>query len=391
MDNIYICNMINRIIEKKLLKTVNNFPVTGIIGPRQVGKTTLAKLLSKRIEKETIYIDLENPRDKIRLSDPNLFFEANMNKCIILDEIQLMPSLFSILRSMVDMNRVSSRFIVLGSASPVLIRETFQTLAGRIAYIELSGFNIIEISNRNQNRLWMRGGFPDAYLAMDDDIWVQWLDNFISTYIERDLPMLGLVVSPNILRNLWIMIAHTHGNVVNYSNISRSLELSSTTIKKYLDFLENAFLIRQLQPFHSNIKKRIVKSPKLFVRDTGILHNLLNITSRIELDGNPMKGNSFEGFAIEQILQLTNTSYQPYFYRTHNGAECDLVLTKSSKPHFAIEIKYSSAPQLTKGNIISFDDIGAKYNFVITPDSEEYLIKKDITVCSLDAFLRKYI
>ncbi len=226
--------MINRIIEKKLLKTVTNFPVTGIIGPRQIGKTTLAKLLINQIEKETIYIDLENPRDKIRLSDPNLFFEANMDKCIILDEIQTMPGLFSILRSMVDMSRVPSRFIVLGSASPILIRETSQTLAGRIAYIELSGFNIIEVPSTEQNKLWLRGGFPDAFLAIDDEIWVQWLDNFISTYIERDLPMLGLVVSPNILRNLWMMIAHTHGNVVNYSNISRSLELSSTTIKKSL-------------------------------------------------------------------------------------------------------------------------------------------------------------
>ena len=383
--------MINRIIEKKLLKTVTNFPVTGIIGPRQIGKTTLAKLLSNQMEKETIYIDLENPRDKIRLSDPNLFFEANIDKCIILDEIQTMPGLFSILRSMVDINRVSSRFIVLGSASPILIRETSQTLAGRIAYIELSGFNLTEIHSDEQNKLWLRGGFPDAFLAIDDEIWIQWLDNFISTYIERDLPMLGLDVNPSILRNLWMMVAHTHGNVVNYSNISRSLELSSTTIKKYLDFLENAFLIRQLQPFHSNIKKRIVKSPKLFVRDTGMLHNLLNINSFFELGGNPMKGNSFEGFVIEQILQLLSTNYQPYFYRTHNGAECDLVLTKSSKPFFAIEIKYSSTPQLTKGNIISFDDIGAKYNFVITPDSEEYFIRKDITVCSLEIFLTKHI
>jgi len=391
MDNLYICNMINRIIENKLLKTVNNFPVTGIIGPRQIGKTTLAKLLSNQIEKETIYIDLENPRDKIRLSDPNLFFEANIDKCIILDEIQTMPGLFSILRSMVDINRVSSRFIVLGSASPILIRETSQTLAGRIAYIELSGFNLTEIHSDEQNKLWLRGGFPDAFLAIDDEIWIQWLDNFISTYIERDLPMLGLDINPSILRNLWMMVAHTHGNVVNYSNISRSLELSSTTIKKYLDFLENAFLIRQLKPFHSNIKKRIVKSPKLFVRDTGMLHNLLNINSFFELGGNPMKGNSFEGFVIEQILQLLSTNYQPYFYRTHNGAECDLVLTKSSKPFFAIEIKYSSTPQLTKGNIISFDDIGAKYNFVITPDSEEYFIRKDITVCSLEIFLTKHI
>jgi len=383
--------MIDRKIKTKLLKTINSFPVTGIIGPRQVGKTTLAKHISTFLSKETLYIDLENPRDNIRLSDPNLFFEANLNKCVILDELQLMPELFSILRPMIDLNRTASRYIILGSASPLLIRESAQTLAGRIAYIELSGFNLTEIGEKHRNKLWLRGGFPDAYLAQDDDIWFQWLENYIKTYIERDLPMLGLNISRSIIRNLWIMVAHMHGNVVNYSNIARSLELSSTTIKKYLDFLENAFLIRQLQPFHKNIKKRLVKAPKLFIRDTGVLHNLLNITSAFDLEGNPIKGNSFEGFVIEQILQLANSLYQPFFYRTQHGAECDLILTKSLKPVFAIEIKYSSAPQLTKGNRIAFDDIGAKYNFIITPDSDDYLLHKNIRVCSLYIFLSKYL
>ncbi len=383
--------MVNRKIENKLVKTIGNFPVTGIIGPRQVGKTTLAKKISKIIEKETVYIDLENPRDKIRLSDPNLFFEQNIDKCVILDEIQTMPELFSILRSMVDLSRVPARYILLGSASPLLIHESSQSLAGRIAYIDLAGFNITEFDNEIQNKLWFRGGFPDAFLAADNEIWLQWLDNFIKTYIERDLPMLGLNIGVGTLRNLWMMIAHSHGNVINYSNISRALELTSTTIKKYLDFLENAFLIRQLQPFYSNAKKRIVKSPKLFIRDSGILHNLLNISSEIVLEGNPMKGNSFEGFAIEQILQMADSVYKPYFYRTHHGAECDLVFTKSSKPIFAIEIKYTSVPQPTKGNIISFDDIGAQHNFIITPDSEDYLIYKNIRVCSLHDFLNTYL
>jgi len=383
--------MVERKIEHRLLKSVYNFPVTGIIGPRQVGKTTLAKKLSKIIEKEIVYIDLENPRDKIRLSDPNLFFEENSDKCVVLDEIQIMPELFSILRSMVDLNRIPARYILLGSASPLLLRKSSQSLAGRVAYIDLSGFNVTEIGRSNQKKLWLRGGFPDAYLAVDIDIWRQWEDNFIKTYIERDLPMLGLNIGTGTLRNLWMMIAHSHGSVINFSNISRALELSSTTIKKYLNFLENAFLIRQLQPFHANIKKRIIKSPKLFIRDTGILHNLLNISSEFEIEGNPMKGNSFEGFVIEQILQMADTGYLPYFYRTHHGAECDLVLTRSSKPIFAIEIKYTSVPQPTKGNIISFDDIGAINNFIITPDSEDYLIRKDIRVCSLYDFLTKYL
>lgn len=383
--------MINRSIENRLLKTISNFPVTGIIGPRQVGKTTLAKKLIELIEVQTIYIDLENPRDKIKLSDPGLFFEANMDKCIILDEIQLMPELFSVLRSMVDLKRAPSRFILLGSASPVLIRETSQSLAGRIAYIELSGFNLTEINIDSYSDLWLKGGFPDAYSAPDVDIWIQWIDNFIKTYIERDLPLLGLNVSPLVLRNLWTMIAHSHGSIANYSNIGRSLEVSSTTIKKYLNFLEHAFLIRQLQPYYVNVKKRIVKAPKLFIRDTGLLHNLLNISSNNELMGHPIKGSSFEGFVIEQIIQLANSVYQPHHYRTHHGAECDLVLVKSNKPYFAIEVKYSSAPKLTRGNTISFSDIGAKYNFVITPDTDDYLISESIRVCSLSDFLTKYI
>lgn len=391
MDKLYICSMIRRKIESKLLKTINYFPVTGIIGPRQVGKTTLAKKIKQSIEKECIYIDLENPRDLIKLSDPNLFFESNLDKCIILDEIQLRPDLFSIIRSLVDLHRTPSRFILLGSASPIIIRESSQSLAGRIAYIELSGFNLSEIPNHNLNLHWLRGGFPDAFLAPDNSLWRQWLDNFIKTYIERDLPMMGLNVNPIILRNLWIMIAHCHGNVINYANISRSLELSSTTIKKYLNFLENAFLIRQLQPYHVNVKKRIVKSPKLFIRDSGILHNLLNINNITELEGNPMKGNSWEGFAVEQIMQMINESYQAYFYRTHQGAECDLVLTKSAKVVYAIEIKYSSSPKLTQGNLISFTDIDAKFNFVITPDTEDYLINKNVRVCSLQVFLENYL
>jgi predicted AAA+ superfamily ATPase len=383
--------MLKRSIEQKLIKTINNFPVTGIIGPRQVGKTTLAKKIAGLIKKESIYLDLENPRNLVMLSDPMLFFEANIDKCIIIDEIQLMPELFALLRSSVDNKRVSSRFIVLGSASPDLIRESSQSLAGRIAYIELGGFNITEVGNKNLRKLWLKGGFPDAFLESDNEIWEQWLDNFINSYIRRDLPMLGLNVNQSVLRNLWMMTAHLNGSVVNYSNLSRSLELSSTTIKKYLGFLENAFLIRQLKPYFFNAKKRLVKSPKIFIRDTGVLHNLLNISSDTNLEGNPAKGSSFEGFVIEQILQSAGSKMGSFYYRTHQGSECDLVLTKSNLPYMAIEIKYSSAPKLTKGNLLSFEDIGAEHNFIVTPDTDDYLINKKTRVCSLQVFLEKYI
>ena len=380
--------MKTRFIEEKLLNTVNNFPATGIIGPRQVGKTTLAKQLIKKIDKEAVYIDIENPRDKIKLSDPVLFFENNIDKCIIIDEIQLMPELFSVLRPMIDMKREPGRFIILGSASPLLLRQSSQSLAGRIAYIELPGFNLLELDPGSQNELWFKGGFPDAFLSKDTEIWQQWLDNFIKTYINTDLPILGLDINRNTIRNLWTMLSHVNAQVINYSNIAKSLSVSSTTLKKYIDFLENAFLIRQLQPFYPNIKKRIVKAPKVYLRDTGILHNLLNIQSTDDLEGNPLKGNSWEGFVIEQILQIARPSHEPYFYRTHQGAECDLVLTKSSKPVFAIEIKLSAAPTLTKGNKIAFEDIGAAKNFVLVPDSEEYQLSEDITVCGLNGFLK---
>jgi len=381
--------MVKRFIEKKLLNTVNNFPATGIIGPRQVGKTTLAKQIIKKIEKETVYIDIENPRDRVKLSDPVLFFENNADKCVIIDEVQLMPELFSVLRPMIDMKRVPGRFILLGSASPLLMRKSSQSLAGRIAYIELSGFNLLEVDSGSQNELWFKGGFPDAFLSKDSGIWQQWLDNFIKTYINTDLPILGLDINRNTIRNLWMMLAHVNAQVINYSNISRSLAVSSTTLKKYIDFLENAFLIRQLQAFYPNIKKRIVKAPKVYLRDTGILHNLLNINSFHELEGNPLKGNSWEGYVLEQILQIAGESFEPYFYRTHQGSECDLVLTQSSKPLYAIEIKFSAAPTLTKGNKIAFKDIGAAQNFIIIPESEEYQLSEKITVCSLNSFLEK--
>ncbi|MFC2107210.1 ATP-binding protein [Bacteroidota bacterium] len=380
--------MIKRLIEKKLLNTINNFPITGIIGPRQVGKTTLAKEIINHIDKKTIYIDLENPRDRLKLSDPGIYFENNIDKCIIIDEVQLMPELFSILRPMIDAKRVPERFIILGSASPLLIRKSAQSLAGRIAYIELFGFNLMEVPKGSLNKLWFRGSFPDAFLATNDNIWQQWLDNFIRTYIEQDLPMLGLNINRNTMRNLWIMLSHINAQVINYSTISRSLELSSTTLKKYIDFLENAFLIRQLQPYYTNIKKRIVKSPKLIVRDTGILHNLLNIDSFSALESNPIKGNSWEGYVIEQVLQISGTFYQPYYYRTHQGAECDLVLAKSSNPEYSIEIKYSSAPQLTKGNKIAFEDIKAKKNYIIIPEGEEFHIDENTAVCGLKEFLK---
>lgn len=384
--------MIDRVLLNTLTEVISYFPVLGIVGPRQVGKTTLSKQLIGRIEKETIYLDLENPRDAARLFDPVLFFERNIDRCVVLDEIQRMPELFPVLRSMVDLKRVPARFILLGSASPELIRDSSESLAGRIAYEELTPFNLMEVSSKYDiEKHWLRGGFPPALLVSSDFISNKWLSNFIRTYIERDLPMLGLDVNVNLLQRFWTMLAHLHGNLLNMSALSKSLAVTSTTVKRYVSFMESAFLVRLLQPFSTNVKKRLVKSPKVYIRDTGILHRLLAIDNFEILESNPILGNSWEGYVIEQILQLCNDDIKGFFYRTHEGAECDLVLVRGGKPLYAIEIKYTSAPKITKGMRISFDDLNAWRNFVITPNGADFLLAEDVRSCSIDTFLKNYL
>ena len=268
---------------------------------------------------------------------------------------------------MVDLKREASRFIILGSASPDLIRNSSESLAGRIAYIELTPFNLTEINTQSDyNKLWLRGGYPDAFLAKKSEFVEQWHYNYIKTYIERDLPNLGLNTDKNILIKLLQMISHIQGDIINYNNLAKSLGLSSNTIKKYISFFESAFIIRLLQPYHTNIKKRLIKSPKIYIRDSGILHYLQNINEKEDLYGNPILGNSWEGFVIEQITELLPNKYQYYFYRTHDGSECDLVITKSQKTIVSIEIKYSSSPKLTRGSFYAFSDLNAKENYVIT-------------------------
>ncbi|RPH32447.1 MAG: ATP-binding protein [Bacteroidales bacterium] len=384
--------MIKRIISDDLLSALTYFPVVGIVGPRQVGKTTLAKELLSNLNKESVYLDLENPKDFAKLNDPVLFFSRNTNKCVVLDEIQRQPQLFPILRSMIDENRIASRFIILGSASPDLIRDSSESLAGRIAYQELAPFNLLEVQGKNDiYHHWIAGGFPNAFLAPSEFIRKKWLSNFIQTYIERDLPLLGLDINRNTIRRLWTMIAHIHGNILNMSSISRSLEVSSTTLKRYLSFLENAFLIRQLYPYSSNVKKRLVKSPKIYIRDSGILHHLLSISNFDSLESNPIIGASWEGFAIEQIAQRVESDIQCFYYRTHEGAECDLVLVKSGKPIAGIEIKYTSTPKPQKGMLQSFSDLGTEFNYIVTPSTDDFLLTNQIRACSLTTFLEKYI
>lgn len=382
--------MIDRYVYADLMDLLDYFPAVGIIGPRQVGKTTLAKSLVLSIGADAIYLDLENPRDLNVLSDAVLFFESNTDKTIILDEVQRVPELFPILRSMIDQDRRPARFILLGSATPDIIRDASESLAGRIAYRELYPLNLVEIQTTkypDNTRHWLRGGYPQAFLSATDRRARNWMLNFVRTYMERDLPMLGLQVDVRTIRQLWGMLANTNGDILNYNTISKSLGVSAVTAKKYISFMEDAFLIRLLQPFSSNMRKRIVKSPKVLIRDTGVLHYLMGIDSEDALWRHPQLGNSWEAYCIEQIASILDPEYELFYYRTHHGVECDLVITRGLVKVFAIEIKFSSTPKLTKGMINAFEDIQAEENFVIIPNGISYFLSKNIQVLNINDFI----
>ncbi|MFQ5641909.1 MAG: ATP-binding protein [bacterium] len=322
---------IQRKITSELLEWVDQFPVVGVIGPRQVGKTTLAKHLMKHVRKECIYLDLEFPEDQSKLSDPELYLEQHRDKCLLLDEIQKLPDLFPVLRGLIDRHKVSGCFIILGSASPELLKQSSETLAGRIAYKELTPFNLAEISSREKMRLhWFRGGFPPAILARTEKYYRTWMRNFIQTYLERDLPMLGLSANPVLMRRLWTMLAHFHGGIWNASTFARSLGITGPPVNRYLKFLEAAFIIHRLPPFSPNLKKRLVKSPKIYLRDSGILHYLAGIADFETLQSHVLIGHSWEGYVIEQIRQVLPEEISLCYYRTQNGTESDLVLVRGN-------------------------------------------------------------
>lgn len=380
--------MVERYIFKDLLEIIEEFPVVGIVGPRQVGKTTLAKLLSKQIKKETIFLDLENPRDASKLTDPLLFFENNQTKCIIIDEVQINKELFPIIRTVVDQHREPCRFILLGSASPELIRDSSESLAGRIYYKELTPFHFKEINEIvTYQKHWLYGGYPEALLTESPTKSKRWRRSFIQTYIERDLPMLGLSSKTSDIHRLFRMISHIHGQQLNYNTLSKSLGLSSPTIKKQVDFLEHAYIIRLLEPYYFNTSKRLVKSPKIYIRDTGLLHSLLEIDDNEYLFGHPIIGNSWEGYVIEQVAAVLPEDYSLNYYRTQQGAELDLVVCKNLRPILGVEIKLSSNPKFSVGNEISLQDLGLDKGYIVVPETEGYFLKKNVEVVSLNLLI----
>ncbi|MFN4083767.1 MAG: ATP-binding protein [Bacteroidia bacterium] len=382
--------MLNRWLFDTIVETAAYFPVVAVLGPRQVGKTTLCKQVAEKMGKQTIILDLELPEDAAVLSNnPSLFFQRNKDKCIIIDEIQRMPELFPIIRAVIDKHRVAGRFIITGSASIDLINQSSESLAGRIAYEHLATLNLIELTdNYSYLSLWLKGGFPQPFLMANDDMVAKWYDNFIRTYLERDLPMLGLNVQPILMYKLWSMIAHTHGGIWNASNIGRSLGITSTTVNKYIDFLEHAFIIRQLRPYKANLGKRLVKSPKVYVRDSGLLHALLQLKNPDKIDLMPFVGASWEGFVVEQICSYLPQNIKSFYYRTHDGTECDLVLIKNGKPFYTVEIKYGSLPTPTKSHTLALKDLGSKHNYVVVPETLSFTLSNGADVVSLKEFMK---
>jgi predicted AAA+ superfamily ATPase len=380
-------DFIKRRAEDLVIQYLKIFPVVAILGPRQCGKSTLIKKLSEYWG-TSLFLDLQYENDFGKLAQPTIFFETNADKIICLDEIQLYPELFSVLRSVVDRNRQNGKFVLLGSASRDLIQHTSESLAGRIGLLHLSPFVLNEVDNLqgfSLNTFWLRGGFPDSYLAENDAFSTIWRDNFIRTFVERDIPQLGFQIPALQLRRFLMMCAHNQGQLMNYSKLAESLGLTHPTIRRYVDLLEQTFILRTLSPYEVNVKKRLVKSPKVFVRDSGLLHQLLAISDFNALLGNPIFGSSWEGVVIENVL-VNHPDWEYYFYRTATGDELDLILVKGNQ-RIAIECKASAAPKLTKGFWRAIDVVQPQKTYIIVPIPVSYEIAPNVTVSGLSEFL----
>ncbi len=373
-----------RNIEPSLLQRLNNFPVVGITGPRQAGKTTLAKSIVQQLGRKTIYLDLELPSDLNQLRNAELFLKENEENLVVLDEVQRKPELFPLLRSLVDQRREPGRFLILGSASPELLRQSSETLAGRISYLELTPFHAKELPDGDFKKNWLRGGFPPALFAEEEALAFQWLQDFIITFIERDLPQFGLSAPSQILRTLLQMMTGVHGNMLNQATLANSLGLTIPTVKRYLAYFESAYFIRFLQPWYANVGKRLVKTPKVYFRDSGVLHQLAGISNNNQLLGNQIAGASWEGYVLQQVIANLPPNILPYFYRTKDGSEIDLVLVRGNKPAVAIEIKMSANPTLSKGNRIALSDLGNPPAFIVLPHNVDYPLEENVRVCGLE-------
>ncbi len=387
--------MIARWLEPRLHRSLENSSAVALLGPRQVGKTTLAQSVAQQMD--SIYLDLEAPEDLLKLTDPTGFLDLHRDKLVILDEIQRMPDLFTVLRGVIDQNRQAGRrtgqFLLLGSASMDLLRQSSESLAGRICYLELGGLHPLETdgSKARLRELWLRGGFPESYLAAEDETAFDWLEDLIRTYLERDIPQMGFRIPAVRLRRLWTMLAHLQGETINYSKIASNLEMDSKSVAYYIEILTDLLLVRRLEPWHANVKKRLVKSPRFYVRNSGLQHRLLGIANYDALLSNPVLGKSWEGFVIESIHSVLPCQAETYYYRTAAGAEIDLVIKMPSSEIWAVEIKHGRAPKLGKHYRSICDDVGACRRFIVYGGEDTFPLSADVSMISLSGLMQQII
>ena len=389
--NAIIARMIERLCHRTVLERLASFPAVALIGPRQVGKTTLAETIAA--DRPSIYLDLESAADRAKLSDPAMFLGMHEDKLVILDEVHRLPGLFRELRGLIDRGRRkgsgNGRFLLLGSASMDLLRQSGESLAGRIAYVELAPFGVLEVPEAEQERLWIRGGFPLSFLADDERQSMIWRENFIRTYLERDIPELGPRIPAETLHRFWTMLAHGQGGLLNAAQLARSLAVDGKTVARYLDLMVDLLLVRRLRPYHANVRKRLVKSPKVYVRDSGIAHALLGIGNLDTLLGHPVAGASWEGFVIENLLAVAPATTRAGFYRTSAGAEIDLILEWPGGKVWAIEIKLGLAPRPGKGFHNAIQDIGPEKSFVVYAGRDRYPLGENIEAIGLNALAKE--
>ncbi|MDO9115617.1 MAG: ATP-binding protein [Polaromonas sp.] len=370
-------------------------PAVVLLGPRQVGKTTLARKLASDWPGGAVYLDMERPADRRRLDDADAYLRAQSGKLVVIDEIQRAPGLFEVLRGIIDDRRAGGErfghFLLLGSAALELMRQSSETLAGRVAYLEIGPVDILEANaaSLDAQTLWLRGGFPESLLASGDGPSLDWRRDFIRSYLERDVPMFAPRMPVQALGRLWTMLAHQQGGLLNQARLAAGLGVSAPTVTRYTDLMVDLQLVRRLAPWSGNVGKRLVKAPKVYVRDSGIVHALLDLETSNDLLGHPVVGPSYEGFVIENLLQCAGPRWKPYFYRTHDGAEIDLLLERGGQPEIAIEIKRSSAPSLDKGFGMACDDLKVRQRYVVYPGEESYPVRHGAQAMSLTALARQ--
>ncbi|MEI6051353.1 MAG: ATP-binding protein [Opitutaceae bacterium] len=377
--------MIRRRIHDQLVESVEHSPAVGLLGPRQVGKTTLALEIGET--RPSLYLDLQSPADRAKLTDAGSYLTEHENELVILDEVHRAPEIFQTLRGLIDQGRrrgkKGGRFLLLGSASVDLLKQSGESLAGRISYLELAPLDAMEVGDDRLDRLWVRGGFPSSFLAPSDRLSLDWRGDFIRTYLERDVPQFGSRIPAETLRRFWTMLAHHQAGLHNAATLAQGLGVDGKTVARYLDLMVDLLLVRRLPAWHRNVGKRLVKSPKVFVRDSGIAHALLGLGSKEQLLGHPVAGPSWEGFVIETLLVQAPRGTEAHFYQTAAGAEIDLVLTLPGGELWAIEIKRSSAPKLERGFYLACADLAPAKRFVIYPGSERFPLDSKTEVLSL--------